>query len=61
MSGYKRAIIAIILTYIITRMGYGLFKFYPNQNGMILDFAIWVLTYSLVYWVIGRFAKPVKH
>lgn len=59
MRNSGKAIVAIILTYIVTRVGYWLFKFDPlHSYGILLDFAIWVVVYSLIYWLVGKFAKP---
>lgn len=68
MSNQARSFLACVLTLVLARIGFWLFKFNPLRDlpfwwGAALDLALWTLLWLIIYRVLGRFlpaaaAKP---
>jgi len=68
MSNPARTFLACILTLVLARIGFWLFKFNPLRDlpfwsGAALDLAIWTLLWVVIHRVLGRLfpaesAKP---
>jgi hypothetical protein len=53
-----RNLITFVISYAVTRLLYWFFHFKPVEalpvpTGLLLDFAIWVSSFSLVYWLLS--------
>jgi hypothetical protein len=65
MSKLSKTILALLLTYLASRLLYLISGFSPTQHfgfliGLTLDFTIWLAVYSIIYWVLGKFPNQEK-
>jgi hypothetical protein len=61
MLSNVRPLLAFILTYALSRLGFQFFNFNPIKAlpfwaGFAEDFLFWVAVFSLIYWAIGKLA-----
>lgn len=65
MSKNTRNIIAFIISYFITRLGFYLLGYNPFEHntfwvGLLIDFGIWVLIFGLVSWGMHKIGPTKK-
>ena len=63
MSNQARSLLACLLTFALTRLGFWYFKFNPLRDlpfwkGALLDFALWGLLWAILYPLLARLFRP---
>jgi hypothetical protein len=58
-TNMPRNLITFVISYAVTRLLYWFFHFKPVEalpvpTGLLLDFTIWVASFSLVYGILSR-------
>lgn len=62
MTNTGKNFVSIIITFIVTRVGYWFFNFDPRNDfstvpGYAIDIAIWLVLFYLMVWIIGKIGK----
>lgn len=62
MTNAGKNFVSIIITFILTRVGYWFFNFNPRNHfstylGLAIDIAIWIVLFYSIVRIIGKFVK----
>ncbi len=62
MTNTGKNFVSILITFILTRVGYWFFNFDPRNNfstylGFAIDISIWFVLFYLILWTMNKFVK----